>query len=71
MAKKGSKKSAQPVSPLYESGRLNGPVGGPKSGKSPRDPFGYLSNTGDAPPSGSPGDHGPAATDAPPSHHGR
>jgi hypothetical protein len=61
MAKKGSKKSTKPVSPLYESGTMVGPMAGPKGGVQPRDPFGYLSATGEAPPAGSPGDHAPSS----------
>lgn len=68
--KKG-KKSAAMVSPMYESGRMNGPVAGPKSGTAPADPFNYLGKSGYAAPSGSPTDRGPTATDAPSSHHGR
>lgn len=59
MAKKnGGKKSTALVGPLYESGRTNGPASGPKGGISPRDPLGYLSNTGQSAPSGSPADRG-------------
>jgi len=66
MAKK-SGKSTEMVSPLYSPGSMNGPVAGPKGGKSPRDPFNYLSNSGDSAPSGSPADrsassHGERAT---------
>lgn len=56
MAKKAGKKSTKMVSPLYEGGTMNGPVAGPTSGTPPKDPFGYLSNTGYAAPSGSPAD---------------
>ena len=57
MAKKnGGRKSAKPVSPLYEGGTMNGPAAGPKGGVSPRDPFGYLDPSGGAAPSGSPAD---------------
>jgi len=56
MAKNGKKGSAKIVSPLYESGSMNGPVAGPTGGKSPGDPFGYLSATGSTAPGGSPSD---------------
>ena len=56
MAKKGGKGSAKIVSPMYESGRTNGPVAGPKGGISPRDPMNYLGNSGQSAPSGSPAD---------------
>ena len=68
MAKRGNgKKSVRPVSPLYEGGRMNGPVAGPTGGVSPRDPLGYLSNKGSNAPGGSPADrqassHGERAT---------
>lgn len=56
MAKNGGKKSAKLEGPLYESGRMNGVVGGPRGGSSPKDPLGYLSLPGQSPPSGSPSD---------------
>jgi len=56
MAKKSGGKSTAMVSPLYVSGKTVGDVAGPKGGKSPADPNGYLSRTGDAAPSGSPAD---------------
>lgn len=51
MAKKNGKGSAKPYGPLYESGKTNGPVAGPTGGIAPRDPMGYLSNTGKSAPS--------------------
>ena len=39
MAKKGSTKL---FGPLYQSGKTNGQVAGPTSGKSPADPLNYL-----------------------------
>jgi hypothetical protein len=62
MAKNGNGKSTRMVSPLYESGRTNGPVAGPKGGKSPSDPLGYKSRTGDSAPGGSPGDRQASST---------
>lgn len=56
MAKKDGKKSTAMVSPLYVSGKHVGEVAGPKGGKSPADPNGYLSRKGDSAPSGSPAD---------------
>lgn len=70
MAKNG-KKSAALVSPMYEGGRMNGPVAGPRGGVSPADPCNYLGKSGASAPSGSPADRGQNATDAPSSHHGR
>jgi hypothetical protein len=52
MAKEKKGGSAKLFGPLYESGKTNGPVAGPKGGKAPRDPFSYLSNHGDSAPSG-------------------
>jgi len=52
------------VSPLYESGTMNGPAAGPKGGKSPSDPLGYQSNTGDTAPGGSPSDRQASSTGA-------
>lgn len=41
------------VSPLYESGRMNGPVAGPKGGIATPDPMNYLNSPGKLPvPSG-------------------
>lgn len=56
MAKKNGRGSTKLVSPLYESGSTNGPAEGPKGGKAPGDPLGYLTRSGDAAPSGSPSD---------------
>lgn len=62
MAKKGGKgKSTTMVSPLYESGTTNGPVGGPTGGIAPKDPLGYLSNSGQAAPGGSPSERTPTS----------
>lgn len=56
-----NEKSTKPVSPLYESGRTNGPVAGPKGGIRPSDPHNYLSRSGQSAPSGSPSDRGESA----------
>lgn len=61
MAKNG-KGSTKLLGPLYESGRTNGPVAGPKGGTSPSDPMGYLSRSGQSAPSGSMTDRGPDAS---------
>jgi hypothetical protein len=61
MAKNGGRKSAKLEGPLYESGRMNGPVGGPKGGARPKDPLGYLNLPGQAAPSGRPSDRGASA----------
>lgn len=60
MAKGG--KSTKMVGPLYESGTMNGPAAGPKGGTAPRDPLGYMSQSGQTAPGGSPSDRqsGPA-----------
>jgi hypothetical protein len=59
MAKNGGKKSAKLVGPLYgEGGTTNGTAAGPKGGTSPKDPLGYLSQSGQSAPSGSPSDRG-------------
>jgi hypothetical protein len=54
--------STKLVSPLYESGRMNGPVAGPTGGPSVPDPMSYLSKSGMKAPGGSPSDRssGPA-----------
>jgi hypothetical protein len=56
MAKKNG--GSKLVSPLFVGGKTNGEVAGPKGGTAPRDPFGYLSNSGQSAPGGSPSDKG-------------
>ena len=66
MATKDSKTKAGPrvggvddnkqASPLYQSGRTNGQVGGPKQPPRPADPLKYLSEPGMNAQMGSPGD---------------
>lgn len=53
---KGKKGSTKMVSPLYVSGSHVGQVAGPTSGVSPKDPFGYLTKSGQSAPGGSPAD---------------
>lgn len=48
------KGSTKLYGPLYVGGKTNGPVAGPTGGKSPSDPLGYKSATGDKAPGGKP-----------------
>jgi len=59
------------ATPLYKSGRTNGPVGGPTQPPRVPDPLGYLSDPGMQPPSGNTNDTPTPAHDAPANHHGR
>jgi len=56
------RESAKLVSPLYESGSMNGPAAGPSGGVAPNDPFGYMTNPGMKAPSGSPADRGASSS---------
>ena len=53
---KDKSSSSKMVSPLYESGTMNGPAAGPKGGESVPDPMSYLSKSGMKAPGGSPSD---------------
>jgi len=67
MAKRNGRKSngrsGELVSPLYGRGReTNAPVGGPKGGMRPRDPFGYVTRGEPTPaPRGRAGDRSASA----------
>lgn len=71
MARSGGIEDSKQATPLYQSGRTNGPVGGPRQPPATPDPFKYLDSPGSTAPSGSPGDKPGSAVDAPASHHGR
>jgi hypothetical protein len=69
--KRGGIDNSKQATPLYSSGRMNGPMGGPDDPPRTTDPLRYLIDPGMDAPGGSPSDSPMSATDAPPSHHGR
>ena len=67
----GGVDDSKQATPLYKSGSMNGPVGGPTEPNRTPDPLGYLSDPGRPAPGGNPGSKLTDANNAPSSHHGR